>query len=374
MNKNRTFDFSPLAVVRDGKPLAANGRRGLASLVATLLAVVLAAAACSGSPSSSTSASAKSHDAAIPVTMSIPTYAANFGPYLAAVDKGYYAQQGLNVSITKLSGESSVAGLLSGSVQFAGAAGSAVPAILSGQPVVNISVNTDSPPYLIVAKTSINNLAGLKGQKLGIQTLGDSIQVSTNELLEKNGITPSSVDEIPIGLEPAPLTALENGAVPAAVFAAPQLSALDKTSDASQFHVIGRMEGNVYLPIAGTTVSRAFLTSHASEVREFLYATAEGAKYFLDHPSYAISLLAKDGDGTTANATADYDYCGVWPLSGGVSLTQQEQAIDEFASANHLHAGSPSKVYDFKIANSVYAQVFGKQSSGTVTKNTLPTS
>lgn len=331
--------------------------------------VGLSSVAACGSSSSSAGAASKPMTQ---ISFGLADYVSEFGPYLVAQEKGYYAKEGLSLKFVQIAGSASISALEQGSLQFAAAAGSAVPGILKGTPIKVVSINVDSPPYLLAAKSPISSFSGLEGKKLGIQTTGDTIQIALNELLKQHNVAPSSVAEVPVGYAPNNLTALQNGAVPASFVESADLPELGP-----DFNLIGTTLGHVLLPIAGTAVSSSFLQSHQSEVEKFLIATAMGEKYYLNNPAYGIATLEKYGHESKTEATADYDYSGTWPLDGSASMSVQISAITQFAAANNVQLHSPAKtlaseVYDFSLAKTAYQKVFGSRTTGSIVKQKLP--
>lgn len=155
------------------------------------------------------------HKKLTPISFGLAAYVCEFGPYLVAKDKGFFTKEGLTVTFKQVAGSQSISALESGSLQLAGAAGSAVAAVMKGAPVKAISVDLESPPYLVVAKKTISSLSALAGGKLGIMTEGDTVQFGINELMAQNGINVTSVAEVPVGYAPNNISALQGGSVPA---------------------------------------------------------------------------------------------------------------------------------------------------------------
>jgi NitT/TauT family transport system substrate-binding protein len=357
------------------------------SRLAAPLAVATALAACSsgggGSSGSAGAAGGASSASSAPaaasgtpatmtnVTLAIATYSGNYGPYLTAIDKGYYTAAGLNVKLVQASGATSIPGLISGSITFAAAAASAPPAILKGYKIKIISVNVDSPPYLIVAEKSITSLKGLAGKSLGVQSKGDSTQIVADEYLRKEGLTKGSVTDIALGGTSARIAALTSGAIPAIVANPQDLQALQEQGKAANFRVLGSVQGVIQFPIAGTVVSDSLLSGNPSLVKAFLLATAKGEEYFLTHQSYSVGLLASKAQESTAAATADFQDTGTWPTCACLSSSMQSAVIAAYASANKVSPVPASTAYSFSMVSSIYPSVI-TGSGGNVVKDQLP--
>src|ERR1700748_721212 len=115
--------------------------RALALLGAAIVSCS-AVAACSsggGSPAAagSSSASAGTSKTLTNITIGYPSLTIHLLPFQVAIDQGFFAQQGLNAKLVSLNNsQTTIAGLTSGSIQFAGVGSSGVVAAAAqGAPV-----------------------------------------------------------------------------------------------------------------------------------------------------------------------------------------------------------------------------------------------
>ncbi|MCU1438868.1 MAG: nitrate transporter substrate-binding protein [Naasia sp.] len=207
----------------------------LASLVSGLALAAIALAGCSSTPSSpSTSGSSGGGDDDVTaITVGgLPT--SNFAPLQVALTKGFFEEEGLEVTVQNVgSGSELITGLLAGTFQFTGAG--VVPtltAISQGLPIKIIAGNDggaetleedwhaivslpdgpQTPEDVATATVAVNALKGVQ-------------EVTLRASLEELGIDTSglSLVEIPFPEMPA---ALEQGTVDAAYASEPFLSAV----------------------------------------------------------------------------------------------------------------------------------------------------
>jgi ABC-type nitrate/sulfonate/bicarbonate transport system substrate-binding protein len=358
---------------RGAHPSTRPGRRLRAGQLTVLgLAVLgLVLSACSSHKSYSTTK--KNGKTVTNVTLAIATYSGNYGPYLTALDKGFYEKNGLHVKLIEANGATSIPGLISGSLTFAAAAASAPPAILKGYKVKVVSVNVDSPPYLILAQKSVPSLAALKGKSLGVQSKGDSTDIVAKAYLKKNGIDPTTVTNIAIGGNSARLAALTSGSIPAVVTNPQDLQELQEKGDAGKYRVLGTIQGAVKFPIAGTVVSTKLLTGNSDLVKKFLTATAQGENYFLNNETYSIGLLSREAKESKTAAKADFDDSGTWTNCACLDGPTQTQVIADYAASSKVKVVPNSTVYDFSLVNALYPSIIkGAAADGTIVKNKLP--
>lgn len=153
---------------------------------------VSSTAASAAASSSGESSDDESSDGLIKITFQskwIPQ--AQFMGYYTALDKGYYKDEGLDVTINPGGSDINVPSVVeSGSAQIGT---TNLYNVLSyqeqGYPLVAISqIMQDSPFVLVCHKDSVSSVADLKGKTIGIWTGGNDAPVRA--LLNKNGIDP----------------------------------------------------------------------------------------------------------------------------------------------------------------------------------------
>ena len=143
-----------------------------------LLGVLLAALAACGSPPQASAPLDK-------FKLSLSSYAAVYAPFLVAIDKGYFAAQGLDVEIVLAGGGLAVPALLSGEIPYTASAASSMGAIIKGAPLKVIYTNADRSVQQLWAAPEIKTLDDLKGKTVGVSNRGDSNELTVRMLLEQ---------------------------------------------------------------------------------------------------------------------------------------------------------------------------------------------
>src|SRR5579862_718581 len=197
---------------------------------AVLLALTLAACGGSAPPASSAAqeaSAAGSTNASSAgkqlesIKVSYPALSASVAPLMIAIEKGYYADDGLKIELTQAGGGASTPALIAGEVPYTTSSGSAISAIINGAPLKVIYTTEDRPGYeLWTVDPNIKTLADIKGKAVGIQTRGDTNEIAMNILLKDNKMPLNSVSYIAAGSEQNKLAALQSGQVPLVVIGA----------------------------------------------------------------------------------------------------------------------------------------------------------
>jgi NitT/TauT family transport system substrate-binding protein len=231
-------------------------------------------------------------------------------PFYVAINKGYFAAQDISLDVVSAPSSAAVvlqaaAGALNITVE--GAFVDVIRAIDKGAPLAILRVMVQTPPYELFAQKSITSLKELKGKTVSIGGPKDVTHIYLDRMLEPNGIKDSDVDLVFAGASSARLTALESGAVDAAILTSPY----NFTAVAGGFPIIGRTADYITdLPQGGTTVNRNWAAGHMDTVRRFLVAFQQGVDWFRDRRNRdeAINILVTTGNLKPEEVAKSYDF------------------------------------------------------------------
>jgi NitT/TauT family transport system substrate-binding protein len=127
-----------------------------------------------------------------------------FAPYYLAEDRGYYADQGLDVTIQSGANQNLLSELGTGSIDFAITGGDAlVPARVGGIPVVYVMAQFQRYPVgamaIAGAGPSLSSPASLRGRNIGVSGPNGSTYIALRALLQAGGMTENDVTVTSIG-------------------------------------------------------------------------------------------------------------------------------------------------------------------------------
>ena len=113
------------------------------------------------------------------IKMTVTSRTGPAAPYFIAIDKGYFAEQGLEVEIVDAGGGVAIPAMISGSADFSMSAAVAISAIMRGAQLRVIYTMADRPPYQLWAtQPGLKTLADLKGKQVGIISRGDTFEIA----------------------------------------------------------------------------------------------------------------------------------------------------------------------------------------------------
>jgi ABC-type nitrate/sulfonate/bicarbonate transport system substrate-binding protein len=296
------------------------------------------------------------------VTIALSAPVLYYGAFFIAAQKGYFAEQGLDVQFIFDGGAISTAALLSGSIDGSGSPASALTAILRGGPLRIVMVFNDSPPYKIWATSDIHSLADLKGKTIGIGTRGDSNEIAVRLALKAAGVPADSVSYIPLGAPSNREAAFASGTLPAVVLDTGDVVAMQDRGLLKSQHMIADLSGMVRMPMTGLAVPEKLLSGDPTLLTKMVRAIVEGARYLRAFKNESVAIVGKYQKADMLHADgAEYD-------EFMRSITRDDSVGDALiASDLDVRTGllgidkttipPIGKIYDFHIARAVNAEL-----------------
>lgn len=246
-----------------------------------------------------------------------------YAPYLIAIERGFYREEGIEVEIVNAGGGTATPALISGSVHFSTSGASAVSAALKGAPLKVIMTAADRLPYkLWSTKPEIKTLADLAGKAVGIQSRGDTFEVALRQLFIMNKLDPNSLIFTPLGYgRTQRMAVIESGSLPAVI-----ISNLDEVAlRANKIQFKGNLLVDIFqavrIPYNGLAVADDLLRKNPDLVRRFLRATMKGTVFMRAKADDTVTILAKYNPKTPRELLRD-----------GLVETQDSLAVDGMVS------------------------------------------
>jgi NitT/TauT family transport system substrate-binding protein len=284
---------------RGGKQLH-NWKLGLAPCISVVLVLSALSAGCSSPPRIAID-SALTQPGGTDVTVAALPTDDLAGLYIAQ-DDGLFAKQGLHVTIDKISSSQAViADQEKGDVDIS--AGSYV-AYIEAQAagarfriLAEASTLKPGTRVLVTAAAShITSIAGLAGQKIGVNGTNSIGTLLVSALMVEHGISPRRVDFVtdPNGF-PAMPAQLQAGAWGAAFLAEPYVTIAEESYGDQQ--LIDLDQGaTLNFPIDGYVATQAWAAKYPKAIAAFVRAIQEGQTIADTHPGVAAASIAESDD------------------------------------------------------------------------------
>lgn len=289
-------------------PLTNTARR--LAVLAVALATTLLAACGAGGSGTTTSASSSATGAPLIVGL---TYVPDiqFAPFYVGVEKGFFAEEGLDVTLRHHGSSESLFGALQAGTEdvvYAGG-GELLQARSEGVDAVSIATMYQHYPVVAIvpADSAITTAADLRGHSIGLPGQYGEGWLGLLMMLKTAGLTRSDVDIQNIGYTLQ--AALPAGRVDAVIGYS--------NNDAVQFEAAGFAvrtipvtEGEVPLVSVGLETMRTTLDANSEALTRLNRAAIKATQYVIDHPDEAVELsaayvpnLSADAQRTAALAT-----------------------------------------------------------------------
>ena len=299
------------------------------------------------------------------VRVAIPGLSPNSAFFMVAVQKGYYAEEKIEVDVIQAGGGTAIPALVSGDMQFSASTGSAVSAILKGAKLKVVMVGQDRPGAQIwSSRPNIKSLADLRGQQIGIQSRGDTGEMAILALLKKSGLPRDYVSFTPMGTGGTRLAALKSKTLPAVLVNWFEIADL-RPADLGDAHPVIDLYGDVRMPYNGLATSDAMIRNNADLLNRFLRASLKGVAYTLAFHAELVRLVSEYAKMPLEVTKFDFDKMIVSTLPDGI--VSAEMQANEIALRMELlgstgQAPPPnSAVFDFNAVDKVSKEL---QASG----------
>jgi NitT/TauT family transport system substrate-binding protein len=244
------------------------------------------------------------------LTLTMPAIATYYAPYMIAINKGYYAAEGLEIATTYAGGGVSTPALLSGTLDISTSPAAALTAILRGAPLKIVYTMADRSNYqLWSTQPDITTLQELKGKTVGILSRGDTFEIAMRLTLVQAGLPQDWVGYTPLGVGDAPrAAAIASGSLPAVIVARSDIEPLLNTPALKRGHLLVDMEKTLRWPYTGVVVADTLVNNRPDVLLRFLRATVKGVRYVKAFRAETLAELQKEEPKASQRQFAtDYD-------------------------------------------------------------------
>jgi NitT/TauT family transport system substrate-binding protein len=180
-------------------------------------------------------------------------------------------------------------------------------AVDKGAPVVLIRIETQSPPYVLVAKAAIKDMKGLKGKTISIGGPKDITRIFLERMLQPSGVKPDEYDLVFAGSTQARAAALLGGAVDATIIVPP----FNFQAEAAGFNRLGlTVDYAADLPFGATVANRKWATDNGNVLAKLLSAQQKAIAWFYDerNKAEAVAILGAQSSITPGDIEKSYDF------------------------------------------------------------------
>jgi ABC-type nitrate/sulfonate/bicarbonate transport system substrate-binding protein len=281
--------------------------------------------------------------------ISIPGPVLSYVPLYYAQEKGFFAQEGLDLQVLVVRGIIGVSSLMSGEINVTCHAGSGFSAALRGIPVKVISVTRDRPIHELIVGSSVTSSADLKGKAIAVGSLDGTAAVLTRRVLQAKGLEPQK-DVTLLSMDThARLQSLMTGKVAGGMMTPPSTYLAQDQG----FKVFGRGRDYMRYLQTGVVASDTHIRQKREQLVRFLRAWNRALKFYQDNPEVMLPYIQKKLAVKDTQLTRRmYDDDAPYILPGGQLSPDAIKEIVEIGR-EALRIKDPisaDRVFDFSLA------------------------
>jgi ABC-type nitrate/sulfonate/bicarbonate transport system substrate-binding protein len=274
-----------------------------------------------------------------------------FLPFYYAKDSRIFEKHNLNVELIQMRSDLQLAGLASGEVDYTPSVGPAGAAFANGLPVKALAVLYRAPLFSLVGPATLANAKNLEGKKVAVSRIGSESHRYGSLMIENGGADPKKVTFIQTGSTTVSLTAIQQGAVDAAVLSPPFTGIMAEKG----FKILGRSRSLAEAPWLGLVVHRQKAERQPDQVRSVLRSMRDVTAVIRREKQAVVSYVERNFKVSAANAASSYD-----DIAGVMvdSLMLGDKQIQEYLDGSLQRGELPkpvaaSEMFDFSLLRSL---------------------
>src|SRR5262252_9152719 len=272
----------------------------------------------------------------------------NLWPIHIGIRKGFFQSAGINVDLVFAQSNASVIQqLAANSINVSVGSGLVDPirAVEKGAPVALIRIETQKPPYALLAKPAIKSMADLKGKVVSVGGPKDITRIFFERMLAAGGVVPRDVDLIFAGATSARMAALQSGAADAALLTTPY----NFHAEAAGYRNLGMTAEMVDLPFSGVSVNRTWASRNMKTAQTYL-ATYSKAILWLEDPANrreAVDIMLAVSSLKPEDVEKSYDFLNdgqFFETTGAISRAKLGKVLEALQELGDIPRTMPADI------------------------------
>jgi len=287
------------------------------------------------------------------VKVAIPAVNMSVISFSAAVDKGFYKDEGLRVELILMPAAIASRALIAGETHFAAVGGATMPAVIQGAPLRFLFSTFNRPLYWLYSRPEIKDIRSLKGKKISVSGIGSGPDSLLRDLLKRNELEAGrDVTILGVGSNPTLLASLQNGLVDASMLSPP----FTFLAEDAGFRELVSFVKQDRVEVQGSVVVRdGLLESDQLLVEKFLRGTLRGFYFARTNRAATIPILARIQNIKDDLATKTYDVARAAMTSDGtLNEEAQKKALETVLNRLGLKDYPPlERIFNYSLAHKI---------------------
>ena len=274
-----------------------------------------------------------------------------YAPLFLAIDKGYFAADGIEAELIQAGGGVATPALIAGDLDFSTSGSVAISAILKGAKLRVLFVTSDRPAFEVWAQPAIKTLEDLKGKQVGIISRGDTSEIAFRYYLTNHKLPGDFVAYTPLGTGVARIAGMSSGTYAASLLGVNEMEVLKASGKFERLHLLADLTKDVHMVFSGLAARDAVIAEKPDLVRRVLRGILKGMAHTKASRADAIAAMVAHGAGDPKQAAAQYDSSvGLLDSTGTTSLQNENVELElrgDLLSIPRAQLKKSAEVFDF---------------------------
>jgi ABC-type nitrate/sulfonate/bicarbonate transport system substrate-binding protein len=286
-------------------------------------------------------------------------------PLFVAVEAGYFAKRGLNVSVSQVGATVAVQGVISGTIDIYQGGTAAIAANLAGADILYVAAPVDRNSLILFGQKGITSFENLRGKSIATTFPGAFGEIAIRMTARKQGMEVGK--DLKLLYHRSPPEALSTflvGNADGLVISPPQT---ELAKQQGYPIIIDYYKEGLKIVGPGTSVTREFLQKHPNTIKAFLMSYLDGVKRAVDDEEFARKIESKYTKITDAKVLSENYQQGlrVWNRDMTVDPAAIRVVLDDSSDAKAKSA-DPRRFYDNSLIQAVNREYASKLFPGEV--------
>jgi taurine transport system substrate-binding protein len=286
-------------------------------------------------------------------------------PLFIALEAGYFAKRGLNVSVNQVGATIAVQGVISGTIDIYQGGTAAIAANLAGADIIYVAAAVDRNSLILFGQKGITSFESLRGKSIATTFPGAFGEIAIRMTARKQGMEVGK--DLKLLYHRSPPEALSTffvGNADGLVISPPQT---ELAKQQGYPIIIDYYKEGLKIVGPGTSVTREFLQKYPNTIKAFLMSYLDGVKRAVDDEEFAKKIESKYTKIADSKILSENYQQGlrVWNKDMTVDPAAIRVVLDDSSDAKAKGA-DPKKFYDNTLIQAVNRDYASKLFPGEV--------
>jgi taurine transport system substrate-binding protein len=212
-------------------------------------------------------------------------------PLFVALDGGYFAKRGLNVTVNQVGATVAVQGIISGTIDIYQGGTAAIAGNLAGADIIYVAAAVDRNSLILFGQKGITSFENFRGKSIATTFPGAFGEIAVRMTARKFGMEVGK--DLKLLYHRSPPEALSTflmGNADGLIITPPQTELAKQQGYAA---IIDYYKEGLKITGPGTAVMREFSQKYPNTIKAFLMAYLDGLKRAIDDEAYAKQIESK---------------------------------------------------------------------------------